>query len=152
MIRVALLVAMSYTTALAIWTVGRLALGEVAQSTGITAAGALLVTQCIMSMIITPWLACDAKQGAPAGLLPLVTTPWPLLLLVIGISGISAITIVASQIWVGGLIILSYFSARGFLRVVREGQLRTITLTILQLVPAMALWAGRETWTPWFTG
>jgi uncharacterized membrane protein YqgA involved in biofilm formation len=152
MIRPALLVAVAYTTALAIWTIGRLALGEVAQSTGLIAAGALLITQCIMSTIITPWLACDAKPEVLTGLVPLVTIPWPLLLLLIKISGISTITMMASQIWVGGLIILSYFSARGLLRVLREGQLRTIALTVLQLAPATALWAGRKAWIPWFTG
>ncbi len=152
MIRPALLVAVAYTTALAIWTIGSLALGDVAQSTGLIAAGALLITQCIASTVITPWLACDAKPAALTGIAPLVTTPWPLLLLVIGISGISTITIVASQIWAGGLIILSYFCARGLLRILREGQLRTIALTILQLAPAIALWAGRKTWIPWFTG
>jgi uncharacterized membrane protein YqgA involved in biofilm formation len=152
MIRPALLVAVAYTTALAIWTIGRLALGEVAQSTGLIAAGALLITQCIMSTIITPWLACDAKPKVLTGLVPLVTIPWPLLLLLIKISGISTITMMASQIWVGGLIILSYFSARGLLRILREGQLRTIALTVLQLAPATALWAGRKAWIPWFTG
>lgn len=152
MIRAALLVAVAFTTALTIWTIGRLALGYAAQSTGLIAAGALLLSQCIMSIIITPWLAYEAKPRVLTSLAPLVTTPWPLLLLVIMISGISAISIVASQIWVGGLIILSYFSARGILRVLSEGQLRTIALTVLQLAPATALWAGREAWIPWFTG
>ncbi len=152
MMRPALLVAVAYTTALAIWTIGSLALGDVAQSTGLIAAGALLITQCIASTVITPWLACDAKPGVLTGLAPLVTTPWPLLLLVIVISGISTITMVASQIWAGGIIILSYFSARGLQRILREGQLRTIALTVLQLAPATALWAGRKAWIPWFTG
>ena len=152
MMRAALLVAVAFTTALTIWTIGRLALGEVAQSTGLIAAGALLLTQCIISTIITPWLAYEAKPGVLTGLVPLVTTPWPLLLLVIGISSVSTINIVASQIWVGGLIVLSYFSARGILRVLREGQLRIISLAVLQLAPATALWAGRNAWIPWFTG
>jgi len=151
MIRAVLLVAVAYTAALAIWMVGRLALGDDAQSTGLIAAGALLITQCIMSTFITPWLACDAKSEVLTGLAPLLTAPWPLLILVIEISGISMINIVASQIWVGGLIILSYFSARGLLRLLHEGQLQTITLTVLQLVPATALWAGRKAWIPWFT-
>lgn len=151
MSRPALLVAVTYTAALAIWTIGRLALGDVAHSTGLIAAGTLLITQCIISTIITPWLAYDAKPKMLTGLLPLLTTPWPLLLLVVVITGIPVITMVASQIWVGGLIILSYFSARGLLQVLREGQLRTIALTVLQLVPAIALWAGHKVWIPWFT-
>jgi len=152
MIRPALLVAVAYTAALAIWTIGRLALGDVAQSTGHIAAGALLLTQCITSILITPWLAYDVKPEALTSLVPLLITPWPLLLLVIKISGISTMAMVASQIWVGGLIILSYFSARGLLRVLREGQLRTVALTVLQLAPATALWAARKVWIPWFTG
>ena len=147
----ALLVAVAYTIALAIWTVGRIALGEAAQSTGLIAAGALLITQCIISAVIAPWLACGTKLHGPTSLVPLVTTPWPLLLLIIGISGIPAFDMVASQIWAGGLITLSYFSARSLLRVVGEGQLRTLALTVLQLVPAIALWAGRKVWVPWFT-
>ncbi len=152
MIRTTLLVAVAFTTALTIWTIGRLALGELAQSTGLIAAGALLITQCIMSTVISPWLACDAKPGVLlAGLVAFVITPWPLLLLIIEISGISIISMVTSQIWVAALIILSYFSARGLRRILREDQWRTIALTVLQLVPATLLWAGRNAWVPWFT-
>ena len=152
MIPAALLVAVVYTTALAIWTIGRLALGDTAQSTGLIAYGAVLITQCIISAIITPWLACEVKPEKLIALVPLVTTPWPLLLLVVGISGVSTLSVGASQIWVGVLIILSYYSTRGALGFLSEGQLRTITLTVMQLAPAIVLWAGRKTWIPWFTG
>ena len=152
MIRSALLVAVAYTATIAVWTIGRLALGEVAQSTGLIAASALLITQCIIAMLITPWLAGDEKGQGVTGVVPLLTTPWPLLLLVIGISGISTTTMVLSQIWVGGLAILSYLSARGLIRILRDGQLRNIVQTVLQFAPATALWAGRKTWIPWFTG
>ena len=151
MSRAALLVAVAYTAALMTWTIGSLALGNVAQSTGLIATSALLITQSIISTILTPWLACDSNKGMPTGLLPLLTAPWPLLLLVVMISGIPIIAIVASQVCVGGLIILSFFSARGLLRMLQEGQLRTIALTVLQLVPATILWAGHKVWTPWFT-
>ena len=152
MTRAALLVPLTYTAALAVWTLGKLALGETPQSTGMIAAGALLLTQCILSAIVTPWLACDAKPRIPTGLVPLVTTPWPLILLVIGISGISVIAMLASQIMVGALIVISYVGTRGLLNVLQEGQLRTTALTALQLAPAIMLWAGRTTWVPWFTG
>ena len=145
-----LLAAVTYTAALAIWFIGRLALGDVAQSTGLIATGTVLITQCIMSTIITPWLVCDAKPKMVTELLPLLTTPWPLLILVILISGVPMSAFVASQIWVVGLIILSYFSARGVLQILREGQLRTIALTVLQLVPAISLWTGSKVWLPWF--
>lgn len=151
MSRAALLIAVAYTAAIAIWTIGRLALGDLAQSTGLVAASALLVTQCIMSTIFTPWLACDSKPGLPTGLLPLLVTPWPLLLLVVEISGIPMISMVKSQIWVVGLLILSYFSTRAILRVLREGQLRTIALIVLQLTPATALWTGHNAWVSWLT-
>jgi hypothetical protein len=149
--RTTLLVAVAFTTALTIWTIGRLALGELAQSTGLIAAGALLITQCIMSIVISPWLACDAKSGVMTGLISFVITPWPLLLLIIQISGISIFSMLTSQIWVAALIVLSYFSARGLRRILREDQWRTIALTVLQLVPATVLWAGRNAWVPWFT-
>jgi hypothetical protein len=152
MTRSALLVAVVYTAALAVWTIGKLALGEEALTTGLIAAGAVLVTQCIVAAIITPWLACDPEPEVLTGLVPLLTTPWPLLLLVTWVAGISAVAVVASQIWVGGLIALSYLSARGLLRVLSEGQWRTIALTALQVAPATVLWAGRETWVPWFAG
>jgi len=149
MSRLTMLVAVTYTAALAIWTIGKLALGDVAQSTGLIAASSLLITQCIIFTIITPWLVCDEKPKMLTELLPLLTTPWPLLLFVVLVSGIPVITIVASQVWVVGLIILSYFLARGILKTLREGQLRTIALTALQLVPAIALWTGSEVWIPW---
>lgn len=148
--RSALLVAVVYTAALAVWTIGKLALGAAPLPTGLLAVGALLVTQCIVVAIVTPWLACDAKAKALSGLAPLLTTPWPLLLLAAWISGLSTIAIVASQVWVGGLITISYLSARGLLRVLSEGQLRTIALTVLQLAPATVLWAERAVWLPWF--
>jgi len=151
MIRATLLVAVAFTTALTVWTIGRLALGEIAQSTGLIAAGALLITQCIMSIVISPWLACDAKPGVLTGLVSFVITPWPLLLLIIKISGISIFSMVMSQIWVAALIILSYFSTRGLQHILRKDQWRTIVLTVLQLVPATVLWAGRNAWVPWFT-
>jgi hypothetical protein len=148
--RSTLLVAVVYTAALAVWTIGKLALGAAPLPTGLLAVGALLVTQCIVVAIITPWLACDAKAKVLSGLAPLLTTPWPLLLLAARISGLSTVTVVASQAWVGGLIAFSYIGARGLMRVLGEGQLRTIALTVLQLAPATALWAGRAVWLPWF--
>ena len=152
MTRGAALLALAYTAALAIWITGRLALGDAAHPTGIAAAGALLISQCIVAVLAAPWLAGAAGGERMTGLVPLVITPWPLLVLVVKISGISTLTMVASQFWVGALIVLSYLGARGVLRILREAQLQTIALTIMQVVPAVALWAGRETWVPWFTG
>jgi hypothetical protein len=73
MMRAAMLVAVAYTAALAIWTIGMLALSEGAATSGPVLAGALLITQCIAAAVVTPWLACDAAPRVRAGLVPLVT-------------------------------------------------------------------------------
>ena len=55
--RTAMLVAITYTAALALWAIGRLARGEAAELTGIFASGVLLITQCTVVVIIMPWMA-----------------------------------------------------------------------------------------------
>ena len=150
--RAALLFAIACTAALTVWTLGQLILGNTAHSTGLLATEAMLITQVILATFITPLLVCDAKSTSLPELLPLVTTPWPLFLLLIGISGYSTTAMALSQLWVAGLILLSYLGTLGIMRVVRQDQLKTIALTILQLAPATILWAGREVWIPWFTG
>lgn len=152
MTRPVLLMALAGTAALAIWMIGRLALGEAAQPTGLAVAGAALMTQCIMGLYLGPWLAGDSTSVEWAGVLALVTVPWPLLVLAVKFSGISSISMVTSQIWVGSIIILSCLGARALMRVFAEGQLRIIAIAVLQCIPATVLWAGRRTWLAWFVG
>jgi len=150
--RAAMLVAVAYTAALAIWTIGLLTLTDTADLLGPTLVGTLLTTQCITAAFFTPWLACDAIPRAGPGLAPLVTAPWPLLILAGKVSDVSALAVAASQLWVGGIVVLSYVGARALARIFGAGQPWTIALTALQLAPAVMLWAGRQAWVPWFTG
>ena len=152
MIRPALLTSLACTAAMAIWMIGRLALGEAAQPTGLAVAGAALLTQCIVGVYLGPWLARDSKSAEWAGAMALITVPWPLLILAVKFSGISSISMVGSQIWVASMIILSGLGARVLMRVFAEGQRRVIAFTVLQCVPATVLWAGRRTWLGWFIG
>jgi len=150
--RSALLTALACTAAMAIWMIGSLALGEAAQEIGLALAGAALIVQCIMGVYLGPWLAGDSASAEWVGALALVTVPWPLLVLAVKFSGISSISMVASQIWVAGIIILGCLGARALMRMFAEGQLRIIAFTVLQSVPATILWAGRRTWLAWFIG
>lgn len=150
--RAAMVVAVAYTAALTIWTLGMLTLADTAELLGPSLVAALLITQCITAAVFTPWLACDTIAQARPGLAPLVTAPWPLLVLVVKVSGVSALAVAASQLWVGGIVVLSYFGARVLPRILGAGQSWTIALTVLQLAPAVTLWAGRQAWVPWFTG
>jgi len=148
--RPALLMALACTAAMAIWMIGSLALGQAARPVGLAVAGASLTIQCFLGVYLGPWLAGDSTSVEWGGALALVTVPWPLLVLAVKFSGISSISMVASQIWVVGIIILSCLGARALMRVIAEGQLRIVALTVFQFIPATVLWAGRRTWLPWF--
>ena len=152
MIRPALLMALACTAAIALWMIGRLALGEAAYPTGLAVARASLVTQCIMAVYLGPWLASDSQSIEWAGAMALITVPWPLLILAVKFSGISSVSMVGSQIWVASMIILSCLGARVLMRVFAEDQRRIIAFTVLQCIPATLLWAGHRTWLGWFIG
>lgn len=150
MMRPALTLSLAAYAAFAVWTLGRLALGDQAQAVGVVAAGSLLMLQGVLLVIMMPWLAGGPEPQKLMNLAALVAVPWPLFALALNISDLGPVHIVASQLWLTGIVLLSYFISRVLLRALHTERPRTLVATVLQLAPAVLLWAVRDTWIPWF--
>ena len=141
-----------YTAAAAAWLFGRLLLGANLGPTSASALDALLLTQCLVAWVATPWFAAggDHRTNVLAIAL-LVSVPWPLLVLILQFSDQSYIGVVAGQFAVVAIVAVCYFASR-FLHRIADADGFQMGVLVLQTGPVLALWSLSDAWLGWVVG